>query len=62
MRPCDWQALNRSYTALSNEIFSSKSARSYEFNGTELETKYINNANKTHKRSLQDSFYLAYEN
>lgn len=54
----DWQALNRDYKyiALSDEIFSSECAWSYDFSGTELETKYINNANKTLKRDFKIIF------
>lgn len=41
---------------LSDEIFSSECAWSYDLNGTELETKYINNANKTLKRDFKIIF------
>lgn len=58
MRLHDWQALNRDYkyTSLPDEIFSSKCAWRYNFNGTELDTKHINNASKTHKEDFKIMF------
>lgn len=41
---------------LYDEIFSSECAQSYDFNGTELENKYVNNANKTHKGDFKIIF------
>lgn len=41
---------------LYDEIFSGECTQSYDFNGTELENKYVNNANKTHKGDFKIIF------
>lgn len=46
---------------LYDEIFSGECAQSYDFNGTELENKYVNNANKTHKGDFKIIFAVLWK-